>query len=89
LAQSFSILIIKNLMIMRTTSQQPNTNPDPTQPGHGNNDPHKNDPTRISPQNDPSKADPTRINNPDQPKPNNPPTPPSTPSPANKVTLIF
>jgi hypothetical protein len=74
---------------MRTINQQPGTDPDPTQPGHSHtNDPQRNDPTRISPQNDPSKADPTRINNPDQPKPNNPPTPPSTPT-QGSVTLIF
>jgi hypothetical protein len=74
---------------MRTINQQPGPGPNPGQPEHGHtNDPERNDPTRISPQNDPSKADPTRIDTPGQPKPNNPPAPPSIPTP-NSVTLIF
>ncbi len=44
---------------------KPDKNPDPTQPNIGENDPNKNDPTRIK---EPSKIDPTRIDEPGLPK---------------------
>ena len=37
---------------------KPDTNPDPTKPMPGGNEPKKNDPTRIT---EPPKVDPTRI----------------------------
>jgi hypothetical protein len=48
---------------------RPDTNPDPTKPKPGGNEPEKNDPTRIT---EPPKTDPTRIDNPPLPKPEQP-----------------
>ena len=50
---------------------EPDTNPDPTKPKPGWNEPEKNDPTRIT---EPPKIDPTRIDNPPMPKPEQPGT---------------
>ena len=48
---------------------KPDTNPDPTKPKPGGNEPEKNDPTRIT---EVPKTDPTRIDNPPMPKPAQP-----------------
>lgn len=50
---------------------KPDTDPDPTKPKPGGNEPEKNDPTRIE---QPSKIDPTRIDEP----------PPAEPTPPRK-----
>jgi hypothetical protein len=50
----------------RDIPARPDTNPDPTKPKPGGNEPEKNDPTRIK---EPPKTDPTRIDNPPLPEP--------------------
>jgi hypothetical protein len=59
---------------------KPDTNPDPTRPRPGGNDPDKNDPTRIE---EPPRTDPTRIDNP--PNPNPAPNPGPQPEPAKRL----
>jgi hypothetical protein len=77
LARDFYLKVMRNdqnepVKPEKEIPAKPDTNPDPTKPKPGGNEPEKNDPTRIM---EPPRTDPTRIDNPPLPKPGQPGTP--------------